>query len=273
MDESDFKYLLVDGVRIRYVDKNTNASGHPVIFIHGLGGSIESWDSNIRQLISSKLRIIALDLPGFGFSDKSKIRYSIKFYANFITTFLEAIGVGRKVTLVGSSLGGQIAAEIAINKSEIVSKLVLISPAGATPKSFKGTPSLRKYVRITRAKSSKEIKKILSSLDNTKVEDSYANAIYRILSTPEAQAAFVSALNESSRAPRFTKYIANTNLAVLLIWGKEDKIIPVKYAIPFFNIPNCRLLIIERCGHRPHVEKPELFNRVVYDFVCERIQK
>jgi 2-hydroxy-6-oxonona-2,4-dienedioate hydrolase len=271
MNDLAFKYLLVDGVRIRYIDENRN--GDPVILIHGLGGSIESWDSNIRQLISSNLRIIALDLPGFGLSDKSKIRYSIKFYSNFVTTFLGTIGASHKVSLVGSSLGGQIAAEIAIKKSEIVSKLVLISPAGTTPRSFKGTPSLCKYVSILRAKSSREIKEILSSLDNIAIADSYANNIYKILSTPEAKAAFLSALNESSRAPRFTKYMANTDFTILVIWGKEDKIIPVKYAKPFVNIPNCRLLIIERCGHRPHVEKPELFNRIVHDFICESYQK
>lgn len=267
MDDSDFKYVLVDGIKIRYIDQNKN--GHPVIFIHGLGGSIESWDNNIRQLISSELRIVALDLPGFGLSDKPKTRYSIEFYANFVTRFLEAIGVDRKVSLIGSSLGAQIAAEIAIRKSGIVSKLVLISPAGAAPRSFKGTPSLRKYVKILRAKSAEGIKKVLSSLDNIPVEDSYANVILERLSIPGAKAAFVSALNESSRAPRFTKYIANTDLTVLVIWGKEDKIIPVRYAKPFINIPNCRLLIIERCGHRPHVERPKLFNSAVYDFVCQ----
>ena len=267
MDDLDFEYLLVDGTRIRYIDQNKN--GQPVIFIHGLGGSIESWANNIGQSISSEIRIIALDLPGFGLSDKSKNKYSIEYYADFVTRFLEAIRVNRKVSLIGSSLGGQIAAEVAIRKSEIVSKVVLISPAGAAPKSFKGTTSLRKYVKILRARSPEEIKEILSSIDNISVEDSYANVIHKTLSIPGAKAAFLSALNESSRAPRFTKFIANTNLTVLVIWGKEDKIIPVRYAKPFINIPNCRLLIIESCGHRPHVERPKLFNRVVYDFVYQ----
>lgn len=269
MEDLDFKYLIVNGIKIRYIDQNKN--GHPVIFIHGLGGSIENWGNNIGQLISSELRIIALDLPGFGLSDKSKTRYSIEFYANFVTRFLEAIGVYHKVSLIGSSLGGQIAAEIAIRNSGIVSKLVLISPAGAAPRSFEGTPSLRKYVKILRAKSSEEIKEILSSIDNIPVEDSYANVIHNRLSIPGSKAAFLSALNESSRAPRFTKFIANTDLTVLVIWGKEDKIIPVRYAKPFINMPNCRLLIIERCGHRPHVERPKLFNSIVYDFVCQNL--
>jgi 2-hydroxy-6-oxonona-2,4-dienedioate hydrolase len=266
-DSLDTKYLMVDGINVRYVDQNEN--GQPVIFIHGLGGSIDSWNNNIRQLSSNGLRIIALDLPGFGLSDKCKTIYSIEFYADFVRRFLEAIGVNRKVSIIGSSLGGQIAAEIAIRNKESVSNLVLISPAGASPKSFKGTRSLRKYLKILRARSSEEIKEIMTSLDEKPVEDSYAKSILERLSIPGAKAAFVSALKESSRAPRFTKYIANTKAKVLVIWGKEDNMIPVKYATPFIKIPNCRLLVIEGCGHRPHVEKPNLFNSTAYDFICE----
>ncbi|MGH9921894.1 MAG: alpha/beta fold hydrolase, partial [Nitrososphaerales archaeon] len=56
----------------------------------------------------------------------------------------------------------------------------------------------------------------------------------------------------------------------LVIWGKEDRLVPVKYCEPFITkMENCKLLLIERCGHRPHAEKPELFNKVVIDFLQE----
>jgi 2-hydroxy-6-oxonona-2,4-dienedioate hydrolase len=74
----DYQYFQVGRVRIRYVSAG---SGAPMLLMHGLGGSIESWMHNIDDLAKS-FRVIAFDLPGFGLSDKPKINYTIKFYKN-----------------------------------------------------------------------------------------------------------------------------------------------------------------------------------------------
>ena len=124
-------------MRTCYVDAG---SGHPVLLIHGLGGSIESWTNNIGELAKS-LRVIAVDLPGFGLSDKPKMNYTIKFYREFVVRFLKRLQLGQ-VSIVGSSLGGQVAAESAIKRHSLMKKLVLISPAGALPHSFDGSPAL-----------------------------------------------------------------------------------------------------------------------------------
>lgn len=261
------KYIKVNDFNVRYVDNGKESQ--PVIFIHGLGGSIESWNSNLIKLAHHNLRIIALDLPGFGCSDKHKIRYSVDFYANFVKLFLDALKIKRNLTIIGSSLGGQIGAEIAIRNENAISKLVLISPAGASPRSFRGTPSLRNYLKILKAKSSREVKELLSSLDNRPVNNFFVKSTFERLLMPGAKAAFVSALKESSKAPRFIKKIASIKVKILVLWGKEDNIIPMKYSKPFVKLPNCRLLLIEYCGHRVHIEKPNLFNSTVYDFICE----
>ncbi|MEP0825115.1 MAG: alpha/beta fold hydrolase, partial [Nitrososphaera sp.] len=132
----------VGDIRVRYADLG---SGPPVLLIHGLGGSIESWTNNIEELAKT-LRVIAIDLPGFGQSDKPKINYTIKFYRDFIVDFLEQLQVD-KISIVGSSLGGHIAAEVAMSHSALVEKLILMSPAGTPPRSFKGSPALRNYVK------------------------------------------------------------------------------------------------------------------------------
>ena len=85
-------YVRIDGINIRYVDQNQNQK--PVLFIHGLGGSIESWNYNIGPMSSRNLRIVALDLPGFGLSDSPKIKYSINFYSGLVAKFLQTIGIG-----------------------------------------------------------------------------------------------------------------------------------------------------------------------------------
>lgn len=261
------KSIQVQGFNIRYVDNGK--TGLPVIFIHGLGGSSDSWSNNISELSRLNLRTVALDLPGFGYSDKHKIKYSIQFYSDFVIKFLYAIGIKGKISLIGSSLGGQIGAEIAIRYKDKVSKLVLVSPAGVPPRSFTGTTSLRKYIKILQASSPKEIKKGLMSLDNRPVANSYAKSVFNIISTPGAKAAFMSALEESARSPRFLRKIANIETKLLVIWGKKDNIIPVKFSEPFLEMPNCRLVIIENCGHRPHIENPNLFNLISYNFICE----
>lgn len=262
---SDFKHLVIDNVLIRYTDKNQK--GFPLFLIHGLGGSIESWTNNI-EFLSKKFRIIALDLPGFGLSDKPKVSYTINFYVNFLEKFIKILKI-KHLFLIGSSLGGHIAVEFTMRNRTIVDKLILISPAGCLPKSFKGTLSLKRYIKIVDSKSSNDINRILTSIDNALADRTYANIIYKRLSLPGARYAFISALKGSANAPRYNNNLAKINTNMLLIWGKEDKMIPLKYIRPFMEHGNSRIIIVENCGHRPQVENPKLFNKIVKDFLME----
>ena len=110
--------MQVGNLHIRYVDAG---SGEPVLLIHGLGGSIESWTNNIGELAKS-LRMIAVDLPGFGMSDKPKMSYTIKFFRDFVVQFLKLLQL-EQASIVGSSLGGQIATEVAISHPSLIKKL------------------------------------------------------------------------------------------------------------------------------------------------------
>jgi pimeloyl-ACP methyl ester carboxylesterase len=262
---SDIKYLTVNNVLTRYLDKNQK--GFPVFLIHGLGGSIESWTNNI-DFLSNTFRIIALDLPGFGLSDKPKVSYTISFYVNFLEKFIKKLRITH-LFLIGSSLGGHIAVEFTLRNRKIVDKLVLISPVGSLPKSFKGTSALKRFIKIVEAKSSNDINRMISSIDNTMVDRSYANIIFKRLSLPGAKDAFISALKGSANAPRYNNKIEKINTNMLLIWGKEDKMIPLKFIKPFMDHGNSRIIILEKCGHRPHVENPKLFNKLVSDFLIE----
>lgn len=263
----DFQYLDIDSLLVRYHD--TQSKGNPVLLLHGLGGSIESWLKNIRAISAEEFRVIVLDLPGFGLSDKPKINYTINFYTIFIAKFIKSLKIDSSLSIVGCSLGGHIAAEIAINYPTLASKLVLISPAGALPYSFKGTHALRKYIGITRAKSVQEVKEALSLVDNNIVNDTYAQDFYYKLSTPGAKEAFISAFKGSADAPRLSKRLDRIQANTLLIWGKNDQIIPVKYIEPFIRMNNCRIILIENSGHIPFINKPQLFNKIVTGFIKE----
>jgi len=249
---------------MRYVD--VGGWRKPVLLLHGLGGSIDSWTNNIDEM-SQSLRIVAVDLPGFGMSDKPKVSYTIKFYQEFVVEFLKSLNL-KSASIVGSSLGGQIAAEVAINHPDIVDRLVLISPPGALPSSFKGTTALKNYVKVLDAKTVKQVRKALMSVDGKPVDDLYAQFVYQKLSMPGAKDAFISALKGSAQAPRLTSRLNRIKAPALLLWGKEDAMIPVQFAEPFIKIKNCRIILVENCGHRLHAERPELFNKMVIDFLA-----
>lgn len=258
------EFQQVGGLFVRY---NDVGSGEPVLLIHGLGGSIESWINNTGELAKS-LRVIAVDLPGFGLSDKPKMNYTIKFYQEFVARFLKILKL-EEVSIVGSSLGGHVAAEVAINHPGLVKRLVMISPPGALPRSFKGTPALMRYSKVINAKSVRQVRRALSAVDNKPVDDSYAQIVYQKMSMPGAREAFLSALLGSAKAPRLNNRLHKIKASTLVLWGKEDIMIPVRFAEPFVNMKNCRIIMLENCGHRPHVDRPALFNKLVVDFLAE----
>ena len=265
-DQLEYQYLKVDGIRVRYI--NIGANKNALLLVHGLGGSIESWINNLDEM-SLLFNVVAVDLPGFGQSDKPKMSYTIEFYQKFVVQFLKKLKI-HKISIVGSSLGGHIAAELAINHPNLVNKLTLISPAGALPSSFKGTVALKKYVKVADAKSVHRVKQALSEIVyNKPVDLTYAQMVFQKISMPGAKHAFLSALRGSTQARRLNRRLNRIRAPTLLLWGKEDVIIPVRFVKPFVNMKNCRIVLIENCGHCPHAERPGLFNKIVTDFLID----
>ncbi len=250
-------YTDVLGYRIRYDEKG---DGKNLLLIHGLGGSLDSFIHNKDEL-ARDFHVIVLDLLGFGLSDKPKVRYSISMYTRFIRKFLDLLEIDN-TSIVGSSMGGQIAAEFAIKYPSMIDKLVLISPAGITPYSFKDSKDLRLYVSIFDAKDKEDLKKRLGD-----VSIEYLNFMYDYIRMENARYTFFSALKHSAKAPRLYNRLDIIKAKTMVIWGKEDKIIPIRYCKPFITMKNCRLVLLEECEHRPHYEKPRLFNRLVRDFI------
>ena len=257
------EFAVIDNLRIRYQD-SAKVGAKALVFIHGLGGSIESWENNTAQL-SKKYRTIAFDLPGFGLSDKPHRKYTLGFFSSFVLRAVSKLNVGLPINFIGSSLGGQRAANIATTNPHVVGKLILISPAGFTPRSFSTSPGLRKFVGIIDAVSRAEIKNALSAITSARVQGKDAIIVHERISMPGAKDAFTSALKYSTAANRIA--INKIKSHTLVIWGKEDRVIPVKFIRPFIEKKNCRLYILENCGHRPHAEKPILINEIIKRFI------
>jgi pimeloyl-ACP methyl ester carboxylesterase len=134
LEFADFQYpfsnssATVNGMQIAYHD--SRGSGTPVVLIHGLASNMGFWRYNIPALDASGLRVIAVDLPGYGKSSKPfSTPYSLTFYSETVQALLKQLGI-EKAVFAGHSMGGQIAIVTALKNPAIVEKLVLLSPAG-----------------------------------------------------------------------------------------------------------------------------------------------
>src|SRR5215216_6880957 len=126
---NELKSVEVDGTPMNYVDVGSGDED-PVVLVHGLGGQWQNWLENIPRLAQDR-RVVAMDLPGFGLTPEAEDDEDITItrYGRWVNELADRLGLG-KVDLVGNSMGGYIAAEVAIQFPERVSRLVLVSAAG-----------------------------------------------------------------------------------------------------------------------------------------------
>ena len=265
--------------------------GSPVLFIHGLGSSgyIE-WRFNLEST-AQRHRVYAPDLPGFGRSEKPRARYGVPYFTRFIERYMEARGL-RSAAVVGASLGGRIALELALENPRRVSKLVLVNALGfgrpnvhvsyglvMIPKLGEAVMNVARDVlhlapshlirRVAGrlAGASHDLKRTMDDayLDNLRelyAADGYHDAYLatvRSLATP--MALFGGPHN-------VTKRLNELKIPVQLIWGADDPLFPVAHAaLAHSMIQRSQLAVIEGAGHTPQAERPEEFNRVLRRFL------
>jgi len=263
----------VNGSNIKYEQYGEKKSEH-VLFIHGLGSSSLAW-RDIPQALSEHFHIITVDLIGFGESDKPQTaNYTMKGFSKFIIDFREAIGIksDEKITLVGHSLGGYIATEVAIENKALLEKLVLIDSSGMLSQP---TPLLQQYhdVAMEPEPEFEKVKKVF--------EQMYANPLLlhplvvhifiKTIKEEGAKRAFKTAFDDSTTRriePERLKEIAD--IPCLIIWGKHDSVIPTNYSNEFKTVFN-RVVseTIKDAGHAPFVEKTALVYEKLRTFLTQ----
>jgi pimeloyl-ACP methyl ester carboxylesterase len=265
--------------------------GSPVLFIHGLGSSgyIE-WRFNLEPA-AARHRVYAPDLPGFGRTEKPRARYGIPYFTRFIERYMESRRL-RSATVVGASLGGRIALELALRRPQLVSKLVLVNALGL------GRPNVRfSYGLVTIPRVGEAVMKVArnalhwappdmvrrvaarysgaSSDLNRTMDDTYLGHMRELYSAEGYHDAYLATIR-SLVTPRallgqqydVTKKLGELTLPVQLIWGADDPLFPVAHATRAHAlIDGSRLAVIEGAGHTPQAERPEEFNRVLNAFL------
>ena len=255
-------FISVKNIDIHYRDEGNQTDSIPIILIHGTGASLHTFDDWTNKLKYSK-RVIRLDLPAYGLTGPFVDRdYSILNYTSFLKEFLETLDI-KQCIIAGNSLGGEIAWNFALEKPDIVKKLILIN-SGGFPSSSKSvpiafrlaqTPVINKVVRFITpffiVKSSVEN----VYFDKSKVTDSLVERYFDLCLREGNRQAFIDRLGIGKRNNYIN--ISNIKQPTLILWGADDLLIPVENAYKFQNsLPNNKLVILENSGHVPMEENP-----------------
>jgi pimeloyl-ACP methyl ester carboxylesterase len=271
--------VKVNNSKIRYDQYGEDKSKH-ILFIHGLGASSIAW-RDIPQALSEHFHTIAVDLIGFGGSDKPETAdYTIKGFSKFIFDFItkKEIGIERneKITIVGHSLGGYIAAEVAIGNKDLIEKLVLIDSSGMLNEP---TPLLLLYrdaaMETDPILRYKKVQRVFEDLlaDRSRLLPVAIDIFIGIIGKEGSKHAFKTAFDYSTSTPIGLDRIKQIeDIPCLIIWGEQDNLIPLNHANEFrkvFRKKIDKLEIIKDAGHAPFVEKSALVYEKLRTFLIQ----
>ncbi len=258
------KNVTIFGAKIRYLEAG-DAEKPTVILLHGLGAQAESWQFNIPAL-AANYHVIAPDQVGFGKSDKPFLKYRVGTYADFLDKFMSELKI-EKAHLVGNSMGGWVAGLMAVKYPNRVEKIVLADAAGLAPK-IVDFDQIYQLNNSTRDEIRANLKLIFATpafqnnealVDQFMTQRVIANDGYTINSLIES-----IKRNEDFLDAR----LGEIKKPTLIIWGKQDGLIPVGDAERFNKgIADSELVIFDGAGHIPQVEKAADFNKKVLEFL------
>lgn len=262
------KFVTVFGAKIRYLEAGDVAKPK-VILLHGLGANADSWQptplvSSIVAL-SAKYHVIAPDQVGFGKSDKPFLKYRVGTYADFLDKFMSELKI-EKASMVGNSLGGWVGGLMAVKYPNRVEKLILVDAAGLEP----ATIDFNKIYQLnnsTRDEIRANLKLIFANpaFHNEAFVDQFMTS--RVMTNDGNT---INALIESIKRKEdfLDSELGKIKKPTLIIWGKQDGLLPVSDAEKFNKgILGSELVIVDQCGHVPQFEKFPEFTKKVLEFL------
>ena len=279
-DYYEDRFLEIRGTKTRYWSEG--GEGEPLVLIHGYMGSVEEWAWNIPAL-KKKYRVLALDLPGFGLADKPDVEYDYEYFAAFVSDFMENLGI-RQAHIMGHSMGGAIAINLALLHPEKVRSLILVAPAFGRKYPFAmhlaSTPVLGEMLMRPPASPAK----VAASFRYLTYEPiNYAEVTvernYQFQHSPGYARACLKFLRNYFTAFGFTalgekllggyyENISRISMPVFLAWGPQDGVVGFESSRDLRALlPHAEFWSPDPCGHCPNFEYPEEFNERALDFL------
>lgn len=266
----------VEGRPVHYVDLGSG-DAPPVVFVHGLGGNWQNWLENLPRIAQDR-RALALDLPGFGESPMPASDISIPGYARTVEAWLDRLGVGHAV-LVGNSMGGFVAAEVAIAYPARVERLSLVAAAGISITHLRRRPTMTvarigvAVGAVTAARrreiiARERLRHLAMSTVFRHPGRMRPDVLYEVLQG-SGKPGFFNAL-DALTSYDFRDRLSGIDCPTLIVWGRKDMLVPVKDADEFERlIPRSREVLMDDTGHVPMLERPNAFNECLVEFLAE----
>jgi 2-hydroxymuconate-semialdehyde hydrolase len=261
--------IRVGGLAIHYADEG---QGPPLVLIHGLGGQTYNFRYNI-PVLSQRLRVVALDLKGFGYSERpDDSDYSLAAQAGLVGEFMDRLDIPRAAVL-GHSMGGAIALRLAVTSPQKVDRLVLVGsapPNGMVPW-VAGSPPLRPLLRvgttlILHQPGLREKVLQYGFYDPAFLSAEMVEEFRRSASIRGSTDAIASLLSDAARDEPVD--VSQVSQPVLLLWGEGDRWTSVRLARRLADaLPNARLQVIGRARHMVLEERPEESNEAILAFL------
>lgn len=272
-------FVSVDGARVHFQEFG-DASQPTIVLIHGYTASLYVWKTVAPMLADGGFHVVALDLIGFGYSEKpSWFDYAIASQARMAARFMNRLGIGQ-ATVLGSSYGGAVAATLALDYPERVGKLVLVDTV--CNDNLKNHPILRlaairgigealtPFLVDSRAFQRYRMRGTLAPANHDLITDDRVESILRPLTAADAHHSLL-ATSRAWSAGRIEEDAHLINQPTLIIWGEDDKVIPADDGYKLYeSILNSRFFILKNCGHVPQEEKSDVFAKLVTEFCRDR---
>ncbi|MDH3622523.1 MAG: alpha/beta fold hydrolase [Myxococcales bacterium] len=270
--------LIIHGRSVKY---RLGGKGPLVLLIHGMAGSATTW-KQVMPALSERFTVLAPDLLGHGASDKSQGDYSLGAFASMLRDLMVALGY-KRATVVGQSYGGGIAMQFAYQYPERCERMVLVDAGGLGPE-------VNPLLRLLTLPGSEAalllacappVRSIVESIGRLALRKKLENApvvaelwrSYSSLGEVETRRAFLRTLRavidpRGQAVSAISKLHLAAQMPTLIIWGEEDRIIPVEHAYAAHEaIPGSWLEIIDGVGHYPHCEAPDRFVASLTEFI------
>jgi len=272
---SSSQFMSILGMQVHYRDQGVQSDSVPLILLHGMSSSLNTWDSVVFYLANHR-RVISLDLPGFGLTGPSpENMYNFDYYNKFIDSFTRRLQLA-KFTLVGNSMGGSITWNYALFNPAVVDKLVLIDAAGYPKRGESGslgfkiasTPVINNILLFATPKAL--VRKSLETIyfDQYRVTDAQVERFHDMAIREGNRAAALLIFKGSFGTSQFKGKIKEIKTPTLVLWGEKDNLISVENAYQFNqDIKGSKLEVYPNVGHVPMEEVPERVAKSILDFI------
>lgn len=267
--------MAVDGVLTRVLAAGSGPDH--LVLVHGVGARADRWSRNVDALAAAGWQVHAFDLPGHGLAQKGPgPDYSVHGYARFLDGFLDAIGAEEAV-IVGTSLGGHVAATLACERPERVRALVLVGSIGLVPWGAERRADSRARLRdVSRQGIARKLGVVVH--DPGLVTGEWLEEEYLVNNSPGAEASFAAIsdyvadrIDDDLIGPRLAAMAADRP-PTLLIWGEQERAVPLETGRKAHAmLDGSELAVISDASHAPYFERPDEFNRVLLDFLNRAI--